>query len=82
MNLPTKTIQDIRDLAPCYDPAEYLPKDWQGTALDVLGVAACPVRDRLWVVWPLLLARLAEYHPGPSSTRWRLGSNRRMGVLQ
>lgn len=44
------TIADIRGLDPCYDPAKYLPEDWQGTALDILRVAECPPRDRLWVV--------------------------------
>ena len=36
MNLPIKTINDIRELRPCYDPSRYAPEDWQGTALDVL----------------------------------------------
>ena len=46
----TYTINDIRALRPCYDPSRYLPEDWQGTALDVLNIEACPPRDRLWVV--------------------------------
>jgi hypothetical protein len=51
MTLSTFTIDDIRKLNPCYDPARYLPEDWIGTALDVLRVTACPVEDRFWVVF-------------------------------
>lgn len=50
MNLPVKTITDIRDLPPCYDPAKYAPEDWQGTALDVLKAAEVPAQDRIWLV--------------------------------
>jgi len=49
-NLPTKTIADIRALRPCYDPTQYAPEDWTGTALDVLRADAVPAVDRLWVV--------------------------------
>ena len=45
-----KTIEDIRALNPCYDPARFLPEDWTGTALDILRVESCPPEDRLWVV--------------------------------
>jgi hypothetical protein len=44
------TLQEIRDLNPCYDPAKYLPENWTGTVLDILNVKDCPVEDRLWVV--------------------------------
>jgi len=50
MNLPIKTINDIRKLGPCYDPARYAPEDWTGTALDVLKAEQIPAVDRLWVV--------------------------------
>ena len=50
MNLPIKTLADIRKLAPCYDPARYAPEDWRGTALDVLKAAQIPAQDRIWVV--------------------------------
>ena len=50
MNLPTKTIQDIREMDPCYDPTKYLPENWIGTALDILNVEDAPAQDRLWVV--------------------------------
>ena len=48
--MKTFTIDDIRQLGPCYDPARYLPEDWSGTALDILAVEDCPSEDRLWVV--------------------------------
>ena len=50
MELPIKTIADIRALEPCYDPDKYAPEDWQGTALDVLKAEQVPAVDRLWVV--------------------------------
>ena len=50
MNLPTKTIQDIREMDPCYGPTKYLPENWIGTALDILNVEDAPAQDRLWVV--------------------------------
>jgi hypothetical protein len=50
MKLKTFTIDDIRQLEPCYDPAKYLPEDWTGTALDILQVIDCLPQDRLWVV--------------------------------
>ena len=43
------TIQDIRDLDPCYDPIKYLPEDWKGTVIDILDVKECSEEDRLWV---------------------------------
>ncbi len=57
-----KTINDIRELIPCYDPATglsldgdkindgYLSEDWKGTILDILRLQKCPIRDRIWVV--------------------------------
>lgn len=47
--LPVFTIDDIRNLRPCYDPSRYLAEDWTGTALDVLDVKDCPAADRIWV---------------------------------
>jgi hypothetical protein len=44
------TLQQIRDLSPCYDPTKYLPENWTGTVIDILNVEACPAKDRLWVV--------------------------------
>ena len=48
--MKTLTIEDIRDLEPCYDPTEYLPEDWSGTVLDILDIKDCSLEDRLWVV--------------------------------
>lgn len=48
--LNKKTIQDIRNLNPCYDPSKYLSEDWHGTALDILRLEECPIEDRIWVV--------------------------------
>ena len=48
--MQTFTIDDIRSWHPCYDPWRFLPEGWQGEALDVLAVEACPAEDRLWVV--------------------------------
>ena len=47
--MQTFTIDDVRSWEPCYDPALFLPEDWQGTALDILAVEDCPAIDRLWV---------------------------------
>jgi hypothetical protein len=44
------TLQEIRELNPCYDPAKYLPENWTGTVIDILNVNECPANDRLWVV--------------------------------
>jgi hypothetical protein len=44
------TLDQIRSFNPCYDPAKYLPENWEGTVLDILNVTDCPAEDRLWVV--------------------------------
>jgi hypothetical protein len=44
------TLQEIRDLNPCYDPAKFLPENWTGTVIDILNVENCPAKDRFWVV--------------------------------
>jgi hypothetical protein len=46
----THTIDDIRDLYPCYDPIEKLPSDWSGTIVDLLLEYNVPPQDRIWVV--------------------------------
>jgi len=48
--MKTFTIADIRSWDPCYDPARYLPEDWEGTVLDILRNDEIPAEDRLWVV--------------------------------
>jgi hypothetical protein len=50
----TYTLDDIRELGPCYDPAKYAPEAWEGTLVDILDAQAVPVADRLWVVTGLL----------------------------
>jgi len=44
------TLQEIRELNPCYDPAKFLSEDWTGTVVDILNVEDCPAEDRIWVV--------------------------------
>ena len=45
-----KTIEDVRDLKPCYDPNRHLSEDWTGTICDFLSVDKIPPQDRIWVV--------------------------------
>jgi len=54
MTNKTYTLKDLQDLDPCYDPIEYLPKDWIGTVLDILDVSDCPAEDRIWISTKLL----------------------------
>jgi hypothetical protein len=49
MPLQIVTIEEIAKFS-CYHPSKYLPKNWSGTALDILNVTDCPVEDRLYVV--------------------------------
>ena len=48
--MKTITLQQIRELSPCYDPSKYLPENWEGTVIDILNVEQCNADDRLWVV--------------------------------
>ena len=50
MKQKTFTITDIRLWEPCYDPARYLPEEWEGTVADILRKNEIPAHDRLWVV--------------------------------
>lgn len=54
------TLKEIRDLNPCYDPAKYLPEDWQGTVSDLLKVEDCPESDRIWVAVRLIDSKTAH----------------------
>jgi hypothetical protein len=54
------TLQNIRDLNPCYDPTKYLSKNWSGTIQDILLLEECPAVDRLWVAVRLLPKEIAE----------------------
>ena len=57
------TVEDIRDLNPCYDPVtgrdQYgntvhpggiIPKDWTGTLKDILMFNKIPRREIIWLV--------------------------------
>lgn len=54
------TLDDIRDLSPCYDPSRYLTEDWSGTVADILRIDDCPPQDRIWVVVRLIDAKTAR----------------------
>lgn len=43
------TVPMVRGWGPCYDPTKIVPKDWRGTALDVLDLPIS-AKDKLWVV--------------------------------
>ena len=51
--MKTITIEMVRAWEPCYDPADVVGTNWQGTALDVLNLASegrISADDALWVV--------------------------------
>ena len=48
--MKSQTISDLRKHGPCYDPDRYLPENWQGTAVDLLRLDACPAKNRIWMV--------------------------------
>ncbi len=56
------TIQDIRDLNPCYDPARFLAENWTGTVLDILDVVECLEIDRIWVTVQLIDAKIVRLY--------------------
>lgn len=58
-NLKTYTVEDIRALNPCYDPAQLVPEDWTGTLLDILDFTPCRTVDRIWAALSLLPGREA-----------------------
>jgi hypothetical protein len=43
------TCDKIRALGPCYDPAEKLPENYEGSVVDFLRQENVPTRDRIWV---------------------------------
>lgn len=49
--MKTITVEMVRGFnpKPCYDPAEVVPENWEGTALDVLNLPVS-ADDKLWVV--------------------------------
>ena len=52
--MKTYTIEDIRNMGPCYDPSSFIAEDWEGTLIDILDIEKCPAGDRIWVVSRLL----------------------------
>ena len=48
--MKTFTYKDIVSWDPCYDPIKYIPKDWEGTIVDILDLNDCSFKERLWVV--------------------------------
>jgi hypothetical protein len=47
------TVEMVRDWGPCYDPADIVYEDWEGTAADVLALAQkgeVSADDAFWVV--------------------------------
>lgn len=48
------TLEDIRKLKHCYDPADVLPADWQGTIVDGLRLEHIPPKDRLYIAMQLI----------------------------
>jgi hypothetical protein len=52
--MKTFTLDDIRNLHPCYDPKRYAPEGWSGTLVDILDATQISAKDRIWVVAGLL----------------------------
>jgi hypothetical protein len=48
--MKTVTLETLRSFNPCYDPIEWFPEDWSGTALDIVSDDRIPWEDRLWAV--------------------------------
>lgn len=49
--MKTFTINNIRSWKPCYEPTNYLPEDWVGTALDILKNKNIPIQDQFWCIY-------------------------------
>jgi hypothetical protein len=49
-NLPILDCDFFREAKACYDPANVLGEDWNGTALDILDHPQIPSRDKIWAV--------------------------------
>ena len=47
-NLPTINIEFLVQAKACYHPTKYLPKNWEGTILDLINVPSIPDRDKVW----------------------------------
>jgi len=49
-HLQWRTLEQLRECKPCYDPVKYLPEGWKGTVIDILNIENCPAEDRIWMV--------------------------------
>jgi hypothetical protein len=49
-NLPILDCDFFREAKACYDPADVLGEDWNGTALDILDHPQIPSEDKIWAV--------------------------------
>tara|TARA_R100001463_G_scaffold29723_2_gene67623 strand:+ start:497 stop:982 length:486 start_codon:yes stop_codon:yes gene_type:complete len=47
------TIEQIRDMQPCYDPTRYMPEKWEGTLTEMLSFQA-PEEDLIFVACGLI----------------------------
>ena len=49
-NLPILNCDFFREAKACFDPANVLGEDWNGTALDILDHPQIPPKDKIWAV--------------------------------
>ena len=49
-NLPTINCDIFKKAEACFDPANVLGEDWNGTALDILDHPQIPSKDKIWAV--------------------------------
>ena len=49
-NLPTINCDIFKKAEACFDPANVLGEDWNGTALDILDHPQIPSEDKIWAV--------------------------------
>jgi len=49
-NLPTINCDIFKNAEVCFDPANVLGEDWNGTALDILDHPQIPSEDKIWAV--------------------------------
>jgi hypothetical protein len=49
-NLPILNCDFFREAEACFDPANVLGEDWNGTALDILDHPQIPSDDKIWAI--------------------------------
>ena len=64
----TLTLDNIRDLGPCYDPEDVVAADWTGTVIDILKLEHVKPADRIWVA-----IRLIELDKAVEFAQWCAG---------